>query len=106
MSYIGFKKLKAKLARRKGIYSPGGLAHAIGVKKYGKKAFAKMSAAGRRRMKRNCGGGRPYKRNGKPRVRRNFNHKRWMKVNTLLGIAASAFVVYHYVKKYSTKGSV
>lgn len=45
-----FAALKKKLAR-KGVRSPGGLAASIGRKKYGKKKFAKLSAAGRRRRK-------------------------------------------------------
>ncbi len=45
---IKFKKLKRKLAR-KGVRSPGGLAAHIGRKKYGKKGFAKLAAAGRKR---------------------------------------------------------
>jgi len=43
-----FAALKRKLARR-GARSPGGLAAYIGRKRYGKKRFAKLSAAGRRR---------------------------------------------------------
>ena len=43
-----FKKLKKKLAR-KGVRSPSGLAAFIGRKKYGKKGFAKLGAAGRKR---------------------------------------------------------
>jgi hypothetical protein len=45
---IGFKKLSNQF-KKKGIKSPGGLAASIGRKKYGKKTFGKMSAAGRRR---------------------------------------------------------
>ncbi len=37
--YVGFKKLKSKLASKPGITSPGGLAAAIGRKKYGKEKF-------------------------------------------------------------------
>lgn len=43
-----FAALKKKLSR-KGIRNPGALAAFIGRKKYGRKAFAKMSARGRRR---------------------------------------------------------
>lgn len=50
--HIGFKALRRKLARR-GAISSGALAAFIGRKKYGKKRFAKMSAAGRRRKRRN-----------------------------------------------------
>jgi hypothetical protein len=48
MPRIGFKKLKSKLARRKGVRSPGGLAAHIGREKLGKRAFQKKAAAGRR----------------------------------------------------------
>jgi hypothetical protein len=41
-----FKQLKGKLAAR-GAKSPGALAAWIGRKKYGKKRFQKMAAAGR-----------------------------------------------------------
>lgn len=44
-----FRKLKGKLAKRKGVRNPGGLAASIGRKKYGKKRMAKMSAQGRKR---------------------------------------------------------
>jgi hypothetical protein len=43
-----FAKLKKKLAGRKGVTSPGGLAAYIGRLKYGKEKMAKMSAAGRK----------------------------------------------------------
>jgi hypothetical protein len=43
-----FASLKRKLAKRR-VRSPGGLAAYIGRKRYGKKLFAKLSAAGRRR---------------------------------------------------------
>jgi hypothetical protein len=46
-----FKKLRGKLAGRKGVRNPGALAAHIGRKKYGKKWMAQMSAAGRRRHK-------------------------------------------------------
>lgn len=46
-----FSTLKRKLAR-KGVRNPGGLAAKIGRKKYGKRRFAKMAAAGRRRAAR------------------------------------------------------
>ena len=49
MAYVGFGKLKAKLAA-KGVRSPGGLAYAIGAKKYGKAGMAKKAAAGRKRQ--------------------------------------------------------
>ena len=43
-----FKALKKKLTKR-GVRNPGGLAAAIGRKKFGVKKFAKLSAAGRKR---------------------------------------------------------
>lgn len=43
-----FKSLKNKLARR-GAKNPAALAAYIGRKKYGKKKFQKLAAAGRRR---------------------------------------------------------
>jgi hypothetical protein len=46
MAYIGFDKLKGKLAGEKGVTNPGGLAAAIGRKKYGKKAFQSHAARG------------------------------------------------------------
>lgn len=39
MAHLGFKKLSSMLAA-KGIKNPGGLAHNIGVKKYGKKLMS------------------------------------------------------------------
>ena len=45
-----FASLKRSL-KRKGIRNPGALAASIGRRKYGKKKFAKLSAAGRRRRK-------------------------------------------------------
>lgn len=44
-----FDKLAGKLSHRKGVTHPRALAAYIGRKKYGKKRFAQMSAAGRRR---------------------------------------------------------
>ena len=51
MARLGFKKLKAMLAKQ-GVKSPGGLAAHIGRKKLGKKAFQKKAAAGRRKGKK------------------------------------------------------
>lgn len=45
MAYMGFSKLKSKLAGKPGIRNPGAVAASIGRKKYGKKKMAKMSAA-------------------------------------------------------------
>jgi hypothetical protein len=47
MSYIGFDKLKAKLARKPGVTNPGALSAFIGRKKYGKKKFQKAAAKGK-----------------------------------------------------------
>lgn len=46
-----FAKLKGQL-RRKGVRNPAALAASIGRKKYGRKRYAKMAAAGRRRARR------------------------------------------------------
>jgi hypothetical protein len=46
---IGFKKLRAKLARQPGVTNPGALAASIGRKKYGKAVMAQKSAVGRRK---------------------------------------------------------
>ena len=43
-----FKRLKKKLAKRKGVKNPAALAAFIGRKKFGKRKMAKMAAAGRR----------------------------------------------------------
>lgn len=45
-----YSNLKRSLAS-KGARNPGALAASIGRKKYGKKRYAKMSAAGRRRKR-------------------------------------------------------
>jgi len=39
-----FAELKAKLSKRKGVTSPGGLAYAIGERKFGKARMAKAAA--------------------------------------------------------------
>lgn len=49
MAISRFNKLKKKLSGKKGVTDPGALAAAIGRKKYGKKKFAQMGAAGRRK---------------------------------------------------------
>lgn len=46
MAQSNFDKLAAKLAKRKGVSDPKGLAAAIGRKKYGKKRMAKAAARG------------------------------------------------------------
>lgn len=46
--YMGFNKLKAAIARKGGVRDPGAVAAAIGRKKYGKKKFQAMAAAGKR----------------------------------------------------------
>lgn len=43
-----FAALMGKIAKRGGVRDPGAVAAAIGRKKYGKAAFQKMAAAGRR----------------------------------------------------------
>jgi len=57
MSYVGFQKLKAKIAKRGGVRNPGAVAAAIGRKKYGKKRFQQAAAKGKkmRGMKRKGG---------------------------------------------------
>ncbi len=44
--YLGFDKLKGKIAAKGGVRNPGAVAAAIGRKKYGKKAMGKASASG------------------------------------------------------------
>lgn len=44
----GFAAVKAKAAAS-GARNPGGVAYAVGVKKYGKKGMAKKAAAGRKK---------------------------------------------------------
>lgn len=51
MPYIGFKKLRNRLAR-KGARNPDALAAHIGRKKYGKTVMAKKAAAGRRKKRK------------------------------------------------------
>jgi hypothetical protein len=46
MAYVGFEKLKGQLAGRPGVTNPGGLARAIGERKYGKQAFQQAAARG------------------------------------------------------------
>jgi hypothetical protein len=46
-----FRSLSKSL-KRKGVRNPNALAASIGRKKYGKKKFAKLSAAGRKRRSR------------------------------------------------------
>jgi len=46
--HLGFKKLKGKLAHKKGVKNAGALAASIGRKKYGAKGMAKKAAAGRK----------------------------------------------------------
>ncbi len=43
-----FAALKEKLSNRPGVTNPGGLAAAIGRKKYSKSGFQKMAAAGKK----------------------------------------------------------
>lgn len=51
-NYVGYRKLKRKLSRRKGVRNAGALAAHIGRKKYGKKKMARFAAAGRRKKAR------------------------------------------------------
>lgn len=44
-----FAALTKKIAARGGVRDPGAVAAAIGRKKYGKKRFQKLAAAGRKR---------------------------------------------------------
>jgi hypothetical protein len=44
-----FKKLAAKLGKKKGVYDPKALAAKIGREKYGIKKFQKMATTGRKR---------------------------------------------------------
>lgn len=44
MAYLGFDKLKGKLAHETGVTNPGALAASIGRKKYGAKKFNKAAA--------------------------------------------------------------
>lgn len=46
-----FARLKAKLATRPGVYSPGGLAGHITREKYGRRIAGQLSAYGRRRRR-------------------------------------------------------
>lgn len=46
---LGFKKLKNKLAHKKGVTDPAALAASIGRKKYGAAGMAKKAAAGRKK---------------------------------------------------------
>jgi hypothetical protein len=46
MAQSNFDKLAAKLAKRKGVTNPRGLAYVIGRKKFGKKRMAKAAARG------------------------------------------------------------
>lgn len=46
MAYVGFDKLKAKIAAKGGVSNPGAVAAAIGRKKYGKKKFQAAATSG------------------------------------------------------------
>ena len=46
-SYVGFAKLKKKIAAKGGVDNPGAVAAAIGRAKYGKKKFQKAAASGK-----------------------------------------------------------
>lgn len=47
MAYIGFNKLKARIAARGDVRDPGAVAASIGRKKYGKRLFQKYAAKGK-----------------------------------------------------------
>lgn len=47
-----FDQLAAKLAKRKGVTNPRGLAYVIGMHKYGKGGMSAKAAAGRRKANR------------------------------------------------------
>lgn len=47
-AYIGFKKLKAKIAAKGGVRNPAAVAASIGRKKYGKEKFQAAAAAGKK----------------------------------------------------------
>ena len=47
-----FKRMKRKVARRKGVRDPGALAAYIGRRAYGAEQMAKWAAQGRRRKRR------------------------------------------------------
>lgn len=46
--YLGFDKLKDKLANQEGVSNPGALAASIGRRKYSKAGMSKKAAAGRK----------------------------------------------------------
>jgi hypothetical protein len=47
VAYVGFAKLKGKIAAEGGARNPGAVAAAVGRKKYGKKAMSKAAASGK-----------------------------------------------------------
>ena len=48
MAYVGFAKLKKKLAAKGDVSDPAAVAASIGRKKYGAKKFNKAAAAGKK----------------------------------------------------------
>lgn len=48
MPYVGFDKLKSKIAKKGNVSDPGAVAASIGRKKYGKAKFQKAAAAGKK----------------------------------------------------------
>jgi hypothetical protein len=46
MAYVGFGKLKGKIAAKGDVRDPGAVAASIGRKKYGKRKFQKAAASG------------------------------------------------------------
>jgi hypothetical protein len=47
MAYVGFSKLKNKIAARGGVRDPGAVAAAIGRRKYGARKFQSAAAKGK-----------------------------------------------------------
>lgn len=48
MAYVGFAKLRAKIAAKGGASDPGAVAAAIGRRKYGKAKFQAAAAKGKK----------------------------------------------------------
>lgn len=48
MAYVGFDKLKKKIAAKGDVSDPGAVAASIGRKKYGKGRFQKAAAKGKK----------------------------------------------------------
>lgn len=48
MAYVGFEKLRKSIAAKGDVRDPGAVAAAIGRKKYGKAAFQRAAAKGKK----------------------------------------------------------